>query len=170
MSRKLVLQNQYGETSINYENVGIDPNGVIIPGTPVVVQRLQVTFAMLNAIGSGVALNMGGMLPIASIIKNVYYNVLTTFLDNGTSSNLDSSTLSIGANTAVDLKAAIAISNGANPWDAGIGAGIPVGTAATFVKTTAARNLNVTWTHGSGDSTALVAGEMYLFVEYVQGR
>lgn len=153
-------------------NFGEETQNQIVGGKGIVqLMRCQVTFAQLNAAGSGVALNLplAKLIPNKAIIKQVYYNVLTTFADNGTSTDQDSSTLSLGANTAIDLKAAIAISNGANPWDAGIGAGIPVNTAATMVKATADRTPVVKWTHGSGDSTALTAGVMNVYIEYVEG-
>lgn len=164
------------QTLIMKDNFGMQYTFSILGGTApiaiqpgVYMQRVSVGFAALNAATSGVAVTLGTAIPNKAIIQQVYYNVTTTFLDNGTAGNLDTSTLSIGANTAVDLKAAIAISNGANAWDAGIGAGIPLGTAATMVKTTASRFINVTWTHGTGDSTALVAGAMDIYIQYVQG-
>lgn len=164
----LIMTNNFGEKYTWSINGGNSPAGISLYG--VYVQRLSVGFAALNTAGSAVALNLGSQLPNKAIIKQVYYNVTTTFVDNGTSGDADTSTLSIGANSAVDLKAAIAISNGANPWDAGIGAGIPINTAASMVKTTAARFVNITWTHGSGNSTALTAGAMDIFVEYVIGE
>ncbi len=167
--KTIYLENQFGEVSENYIIGGDSPAALQNAGIPLFVQRVKVGFAALNAATSGIALVLGDAIPNKAIIKQVWYNVITTFADNGTSTDQDSSTISIGANTAVDLKAAIAISNGANPWDAGIGAGIPVGTAAAMVKTTAARHINVTWTHGTGNSTALTAGEMDVFVEYAQG-
>ncbi|CAB4149691.1 hypothetical protein UFOVP558_19 [uncultured Caudovirales phage] len=161
----LILKNQFGEQS---------NNTVLSTGTfggyGVYVQRLSVTFAQLNTATSGVALSLGVALPDKAIIRQVYYNVRTTFADSGTAGDADTSTLSIGANTNVDLKAAVTIANGANAWDAGIGAGIPVGTAATMVKTTAARNIKVVWTAGTGNATSLTAGAMDIFVEYVYGQ
>lgn len=156
----LTLVNNFGEQTTNQ----------IVGGSGTqFLQRLAVGFADLNAAGSGVALVLGLAIPINAIIKKVYYNVTTTFADNGTSTDQDTSTLSIGANSAVDLKAAVTIANGANAWDVGIVDGIPTGTAATMVKATAARHVNVSWTHGSGNSTALIAGQMNVYVEYVLG-
>ena len=158
----ITLINNFGEQT---QNEVIGGNGCLQ------LQRSKVTFAELNAAGTGVALvlPLSKAIPDNAIIKQVWYNVLTTFADNGTAGDADTSTLSLGLNTNVDLKAAVAISNGANPWDAGIGAGIPVGTAATMVKATAERTLKCVWTAGTGNATALTAGEMDVFVEYVQG-
>lgn len=155
------------QTSYEVNNFGDKFTQTILQGTQVTTQRLRVTYSALNAKGTGVALSLGNSIPSGAVIKQVYYVVQTTFVDSGTSGDADTSTLSIGANTNVDLKAAIAISNGANPWDAGIGAGIPVNTAATMVKTTAARNIKVVWTAGTGNATALTAGVMDVFVDYV---
>lgn len=134
------------------------------------VQRVSVGFAQLNTAGTGVAVSLGTELPDNAIIKQVYYDVLTTFVDSGTAGNADTSTLSIGANTNADLKAAVTIADGSNSWDAGLHAGIPVNTVATFVKTTAARNIKVVWTAGTGNATALTAGSMDIFVEYTLGQ
>jgi len=166
-SKTLILKNQFGEQSTN----------AVIGGSSAAagqfgpyLQRVSIGFAALNAAGTGVPVSLGVDIPDKAIIKNVYYNVLTTFLDSGTAGNADTSTLSIGANTNVDLKAAVSIANGANAWDAGIVAGIPLGTVATFVKTTAARKIKVVWTAGTGNATALTAGAMDIFVEYDLGQ
>lgn len=158
---QLTLVNQFGEESINQI---VSANGLTN------VKSALVTFAQLNAAGTGVALPLGFAIPDKHIIKQVYYNVLTTFKDTGTSGDADSSTLSLGANSAVDLKAAVAISDGTNPWDAGIKAGIPINTVATMVKTTAERQCSVTWTAGTGNATALEAGSMVVYVEFVKGE
>lgn len=134
------------------------------------LQRVSVGYAQLNTAGTGVAVSLGSEIPDNAIVTNVYYDVLTTFADSGTAGNADTSTLSIGVNTDVDLKAAVAINDGSNPWDAGIKAGIPVGTAATMVKLTDKRFIKVEWTAGTGNATALTAGAMDIYVEYVLGQ
>jgi hypothetical protein len=155
------------QTSNEVNNFGDKFTWTILQGTQVTTQRLRVTYQALNAKTTGVALSLGRSIPSGAVIKQVYYVVQTTFADSGTAGDADTSTISIGANTNVDLKAAIAISNGANPWDAGIAAGIPINTAATMVKLTAARNIKVVWTAGTGNATALTAGIMDIFVDYV---
>jgi hypothetical protein len=98
-------------------------------------------------------------LPAKAIITRLSYEVLTTF-----TSATDAGTIALSVEAADDLKAAVAISNGANPWDAGIKAGIPVATAATYVKTTVARKIVATVA-----VEALTAGKMYVYADYVQG-
>lgn len=152
----ITLKNNFGEQTSNQ----------VIPGVgTLALVRLAVGFAALNAATSGVALNLSNSLPINAIIKNVYADVSTAFVDNGTSGNANTSTISLGANTGVDLKAAVALSG----YTTGIKAGVPINTAATMVKLTAARIVTATWTHGTGDSTALTAGQMNVYVEYVLG-
>ena len=157
----------FAQTSYMQNNFGDKWNFTILQGQQVTTQRVRVTYTALNAATTGVAISLGRSIPSGAIIKQVYYVVQTTFLDSGTAGNADTSTISIGANTNVDLKAAVAISNGANPWDAGIAAGIPVNTAATMIKLTAARSIKVVWTAGTGDATALTAGVMDIYVDYV---
>ncbi len=132
------------------------------------VQRITVGYAALNSAGSGVALELGSDIPDNAIIRQVYYDVRTTFADNGTAGDTDDSTISLGLNTGIDVVAATAISAGGNVFDAGIHAGIPTGAAANMVKLTAARKLSATWTL-AGDVTALTAGAMDVFVEYELG-
>jgi hypothetical protein len=99
-------------------------------------------------------------LPAKAIITQFYYQVLTTF-----TSATDAATIALSVEGANDLVSAIAISDGSNPWDAaGTVAGIPVGTAATMVKTTVARQITATVA-----IEALTAGKMYIYADYVQG-
>lgn len=55
-------------------------------------------------------------LPDGAIVKNVYYNVTTTF----TSAGADAGTLAISVQSAGDATVAIAISDASNVWDAGL--------------------------------------------------
>lgn len=152
----ITLKNNFGEQTSNQ----------VIPGQgTLALARIAVGFADLNAAGTTVALAISAALPISAIIKNVYYNVTTAFTDNGTAGNANTSTISLGANTNVDLKAAAALSG----FAVGISPGIPINTAATMVKLTAARQLKAVWTKGTGDSTLLVTGQMNVYVEYVLG-
>lgn len=133
-------------------------------------ESYSVGFAALNAATSGVAALFGTALPDNAIIKNVIYDVTGTFQDNGTAGDADTSTIKIGLEDQDnDVVAAIAISNGAAPWDAGLHDTIEDGAAANALKLSAARQLAVTWTAGSGDATALVAGAMDVYVFWVQG-
>lgn len=101
-------------------------------------------------------------LPDNSIITFGFYNVVTTF-----TSAADSATISLGVATddVAGLKAAVAISDGANPWDAANSAAIiQTGGDATenSVKSTAARSIDATVA-----VQALTAGKLYLYLEYV---
>lgn len=100
-------------------------------------------------------------LPIGARVINGFYNVTTTF----TSAGSDAGTIALGyaSDGAAALKAAVAISDGANPWDAGTKALIPVGTAATVtVKTTAARKVQAVVA-----TQNLTAGVMKIYLQYV---
>lgn len=91
------------------------------------------------------------VLPINAIITQVYTDEVTNVTTSA------SGTLSLGANTTTDLLGATAAAT-----FAGIQAGVPVGTAATMVKCTAARNLTASIATG-----ALTAGKLNVFVEFV---
>lgn len=125
--------------------------------------RVTVDYTDLNTAGTGVAHLEGPTLPDNSIVYQVLVDVTTTFAGDGD----DGSTLKIGIEDQDnDTVAAVAISDGANPWDAGIKAAIEVGTAATAVKLSAARQVATTWT-AAGTDTALTAGQMDIHVFYV---
>jgi len=100
-------------------------------------------------------------LPKGAIVINGRVKVATTF-----TSATDAATIALGVETdsAAGLKAAIAISNGANPWDAGVQTAlIPVGTAATYLSgITADRKVQFVVA-----AEALTAGKMYVFIDYI---
>ena len=124
--------------------------------------RYSVAYTDLTGAGDGVAYVAGETIPDNSIIYQAIIDVQTTFAGDSD----DSSTIKIGIEDQDnDTVAAVAISDMSNPWDAGLQAGIPVGTAATAFKLTAARQLAVTWT--SNSDTTLSAGAMDVFVFYV---
>lgn len=91
------------------------------------------------------------VLPSKAIITQVYSDVVTAPTSGG------SATMSLGANTTVDLLAATAVAS----WT-GTQAGIPVGTAATMVKLTAQRNIVMAIA-----VAALTAGKINVFVDFV---
>jgi len=117
---------------------------------------------------------LGVYLPDNAIITNCFYDVLTTFVDGDD----DSATIALTANSAGDLKAAIAISDGGNVWDQGLHGCLPgnwaldgnaltaiamaAARSGSFVKTTAERELTVTVA-----DDALTAGKMVIYLEYV---
>lgn len=100
---------------------------------------------------------LGVYIPDNAVITNAIVDVVTTFTDGAS----DTATIALSAQSANDLVSAVAISNGANPWDAGIHAGVPDGAAANAVKTTAERELTATVA-----TAALTAGKLNIFVEY----
>jgi len=99
---------------------------------------LQVCTAVFNATGGkaiGTHELVGGSLPSGAVIVQRDYYVITTF-----TSATDAATIALGVTTQDDdcLKTALAISNVANPWDAGVF--VPAVPAAAIM-TTAARTL-----------------------------
>jgi len=122
------------------------------------------TAAELVAVPSGTGVGCFGStdIPDNAIILDGMVDVLTTFAGDGD----DGSLIEIGLNTSADIVAQVAISDGTNPWDAGLQDIIPVGTAATAVKATAARDITVEWTAGGTDTT-LTQGEMRIILRYV---
>jgi hypothetical protein len=103
---------------------------------------------------------LGVTIPDKSIILGGFYQVNTTF-----TSAADSATIALSANSANDLVTAVAISDGTNPWDAGLHVIIPVIDDLTkAIPLTAARELTATVA-----VQALTAGKLTLFVYYVQG-
>ena len=124
--------------------------------------RYTVAYDDLTGAGDGVAYVAGVSIPDNSIIYQVIRDVTTTFVGD----NDDSSTISIGLEDQDnDVLAAIAISDVSNPHDVGIQACIQVGTAATAIKLSAARQLATTW--DSASDTTLSAGQMDVYVFYV---
>lgn len=122
----------------------------------------RATFSYSDQSGSG-AYDTSVTLPDNAIITKVYYDVTTTFGGDGD----DSSTIAIHVEGANDIVTATAISTGGDIWDVGIHEGIPkTEDTATWVKTTQARNITVTVAINATD-TALDAGSMVIFVEYV---
>lgn len=100
-----------------------------------------------GAIGS---YDSGIHLPNGAIIREVFFDVITA----GTTSA--SGTVSFDANSTGDLKAALAAAS----WTGKV-AGIPIYTAATMVKLTAARTLLFSIATG-----ALTAGKINAYVDY----
>jgi hypothetical protein len=100
------------------------------------------------------------VLPDNAIILDGLYDVLTTF----TTAGADAGTVAItmGAQAANLIVVAIAVSNGANAWDAGLHDIVPVGTAATAVKLTAARAVRIVI-----GGQAVTAGALVGFLRYV---
>lgn len=118
-----------------------------------------------RAIGSHNFLDANGnslIIPDNSRVWDGYYEVITTFSSAG--ADAGTIALSIATDDVAGLKAAIAISDGANPWDAAAPAAlIQVGTiAAISEKTTAARAIQAVVA-----GQVLTAGKMYIYIEVV---
>jgi len=103
------------------------------------------------------AISLGVTLPDNAVITRCWVDVITTL-----TSATDAATIALHAEAANDLVSALAISNGGNIWDAGLHEGIPVDTAATNKKLTAARALTATIA-----VEAVTAGKFIVVVEYV---
>lgn len=102
----------------------------------------------------------GCVLPAGSIILDGGYKVITTF--TSTAGGADKAGLAIHAEGANDLVTATLIEAGTNSWDVGLQAIIPVGTKATWVATTVAREVTVTVS-----VCALTGGELVGWLEYI---
>lgn len=120
------------------------------------VIKCQYDFAVLGgAVGSLALLDENGnpaLLPSKAIITQVYLDIITACVSTG-----NDGTIALNANSAGDLLAAVDADT-----LSGVAAGIPVGTAGTMVKCTAARQITLAIaTH------ALTAGKFNVFVEFV---
>lgn len=101
---------------------------------------------------------LGLTIPKGALIVKAYYKVLTTF-----TSATDAATIALKVKSANDLVSAIAISNGANPWDAGGGVVcIPTGTLANEIDNDTADNE----VSAVVASEALTAGKLVLWLEF----
>lgn len=101
----------------------------------------------------------GPKLPAGAVITRAFYRVLTTL-----TSATDAATGSLGilVDDVAGIKAAIAISNGANPWDAGNVECIQTGAASAFSEITTAER-DITFTIAV---EALTAGAFVLVCDY----
>lgn len=100
----------------------------------------------------------GLTIPKNSIVTFAAYDVLTTF-----TSATDAATIAVKIVAANDVVSALAISNGANIWDAGIFETIPkVETSTTWLTTTV--DSEVTFTVAA---EALTAGKLVFWVEWL---
>lgn len=98
--------------------------------------------------------DLGLSLPLGAIIRNVFFDVVTQPV------SLGSATVAFSAQSAGDLKAALAIAS----WTVGRIVGLPVhATVSTYIKLTAARTLTATIA-----TAALTAGKIAVYVDYVQ--
>jgi len=126
---------------------------------------------------SQAAHTLGVFLPKNSIVLRAWYDVITTF----TSAGADAGTIKLGvAGADAAFVAAIAISDGTNPWDAGIHGALPghpalgadaahdtaLEVAALFAGT-AFKNTAEVELVATVATQNLTAGKLNLFVEYL---
>jgi hypothetical protein len=131
------------------------------------VSSFDIGFAALNTAGSGVSLLLGTAIPSKAIIVRSYFNVVSAFTDNGTLTDANTSTIAMGLEDQDDdVLVAAAVGTG---FTTGLKEGIQLGTMASSIKLSAARQLAVKWTI-AGNVTALTAGAARVFVEWVQGN
>jgi len=119
----------------------------------------------------------GVFIPTGAIVTRAWYQVKTSF----TTASTNAGTIALTLQTAGDLVVGIAVSDGSNPWNAGLSGCLPgnpaeatvagdtgilaaARMAATQIALTAEREIVVTV-----GLHALTAGKMVIFVEYVQG-
>lgn len=108
------------------------------------------------------AIGLGVTLPDNAIVCGGFVDVVTTC----TTAAADAGTMAIHVQGANDIVAAVAVSNGANPWDAGLKPIVPKANTpeSTGIKLTAARE--VTATIATQDFTA---GKFTVFLYYLMG-
>ncbi len=112
--------------------------------------------------GAQGVIGLGVTLPDNAIVTRAWYEVLTTLQSGGGGAATVS--IDIPTDDVAGIVAAIAISDGTNPWAAGLHDAIQTGTLANFAeKCTAARQISITVAGGQD----LTAGKFILFAEYV---
>lgn len=141
-----------------------------------IVKTLRATFnPSADSTKRGIGTYTLAGIPTKAVVTKVWYEVITTF-----TSATDAATLALSIKDADDVVAAVAISDGSNPWDAsrkGTKIGYPnLGADAahdsqaevnalvlgTWIKTTAKSKLQV-----AVAVEALTAGKLNVFAEYV---
>ena len=102
-----------------------------------------------------------GTLPGGATIRQVYIDVDTTFTDGAS----DTATIALGYTGAAEaFDAAIAISDGSNPWDAAaprVSVGAADGAVGNFIELTSSVDVLATVA-----TAALTAGKLDLVIEY----
>lgn len=102
-------------------------------------------------------IDLGVEIPDNAIVLDGMVDVITTL-----TSATDAATVALSVDNAGDIVAAIAIDDVSAPWDEGLQAIVPLGTAATAVKTTAAGAMAATIAE-----EAVTAGKFVVILRYV---
>lgn len=139
-------------------------DGVSAPGVDGLgllhVARATYDFAEHGGAISAIAL--GVTLPNDAVVCGGFVDVKTT----ATSAGADAGTMALHVQGANDIVSAVAISDGANPWDVGLHAIIPKANTpeTTGIKLTAAREITATIA-----GQVFTAGKFTLFLYYLVG-
>lgn len=145
-----------GLTSSTAELNSLDDSAAFADG----LSRVRVataTYDFAEHGGAVGAIDLGVTIPDNAIVLDGMVDVLTTL-----TSSTDAATVALSVEGADDIVAAIAIDDVSAPWDAGLQAIVPLGTAATAVKTGAARAVTATIAE-----EAVTAGKFVVFLRYV---
>lgn len=131
--------------------------------------RFQVARAVYDfavdggAVAAHIAKSPMALLPLNAIVVGGFVHVITTCVTAGA----DAGTMAIHVNGANDIVTAIAVSDGTNPWDAGLHAIIPKANTpeATGIICTAARAVTFTIA-----VQAFTAGKIVVFLYWVDSE
>ena len=99
------------------------------------------------------------VIPDNAIVLGSMVDVITTF----TTASADAGTIALQINVANDIVTATAVSGGSDIWDAGLQAGVPVWTAATAIKLTAARTPSIVI-----GGQVVTAGKVVVVLAYIE--
>lgn len=104
-------------------------------------------------------------IPAGFVLRSCWYEVTDTFTSDDTTP--DSTTLKFSMESDGDLKAAVAISDAGNPFDAGFQPMLVTpSTEVDNIRLTKPRSLVVEVTNGAGATAGLTAGSMLIYAEY----
>jgi len=104
-------------------------------------------------------------LPAGYVLRSCWYEVIDTFTSDDTTP--DSTTLKFSMESDGDLKAAVAISDAGNPFDAGFqDMLVTPSTETDNIRLTEVRSVVVEVTNGAGVTAGLTAGSMLIYAEY----
>lgn len=134
--------------------VSLPPSGVLTS-----ILRAEYDFGVDGGVTGTITLR-NGSLPEDAVVIRAWYEVLTTFTS---ASDLSDIGISIPGDDVNGILAAISISDGSNPWDAGIHACIQNGSPANFSnKASADKDIEL-----SVAGEAITAGKANFYFEYV---
>ena len=131
------------------------------PGGNSQMKFAKVTFdPTANAAQRAIAAHALGTLPNGAVVVGGFIVVNTTFTSNGA----DAGTIAISVEGANDIKAAIAIADVTNPWDAGKQAIIPKANTPETTSVTLSAERSITATVAA---QTLLGGKATIYLLYV---